>query len=95
MISDSKGRLIVVDNSNHRLHLVDSNGKFSQFLLTKDDGIKQPDRVFFDEASSRLYVAHRGSKCAEVRVYRWPLSPLSGEVQNTHFNLKLNLCQLT
>lgn len=42
MVQDSKGRLIVVNYENHRLHLLDRDGHFLQFLLTKKDGIHNP-----------------------------------------------------
>lgn len=80
-VQDSEERLIVVDNGNNRLHLVDSSGHLLQFLLTEDDGITDPERVYLDEASVRLYVSHGEMGSGEVRVYRW--GPKSGDCPTT------------
>ena len=69
---DSQGRLLVVDEGNHRLHLLDCNGQLSRYLLTQDDDIHNPTCVCLDENSSRLYVAHGNQTNFEVRVYKWP-----------------------
>lgn len=82
---DSAGRVILVDPSNHRLHLVDTAGRQSQFLLTQVDGIDNPMCVFLDEGSGRLYVAQGQVGSMEVRAYRWP------DPHTTNFQLKLSL----
>ncbi|XP_013420505.1 E3 ubiquitin-protein ligase TRIM71-like [Lingula anatina] len=39
------GDIILTDLTNHRLHLVSPNGKFKQFLLSKDNGLRSPRNV--------------------------------------------------
>lgn len=51
MALDSQGRLVVADRENNRLHLIDVNQKLSQYLLTKNDGLKLPHFVCLDEST--------------------------------------------
>lgn len=86
MITDNERRLIVADSDNNRLHLLDTSGHLSQFLLTKDDGITYPVCIFIDEPSAKLYVAHQPGQSQEVWVYRW-----IGDSRNTNFRLDVQL----
>lgn len=72
MIADRDGRLIVVDQANHRLHLVGASGNLLQYLLTEDDGIHKPMCIFLDHTSDLLYVAHAPPEGLQVRVYKYP-----------------------
>ncbi|KAJ8320323.1 hypothetical protein KUTeg_001910 [Tegillarca granosa] len=42
---DDYGHMLVADNKNHRIHLLLPDGKFSKFLLTKNDGLWHPMSV--------------------------------------------------
>ncbi len=74
MVQDSQGRLVVADTRNHRLHLVGADTQLSQFLLTKDDGIKFPECVCLDKTTARLFVGYDYNwNCNhEIRLYKWP-----------------------
>ena len=41
------GHLLVCDSTSHKLHLVDTDGKFLQYVLTKTDGLKSPLTVSY------------------------------------------------
>ena len=72
MVRTSWGQVLVAESYNDRLHLVDTSGRLSCYLLTKDDGIVRPWCVWQDEATSLLYVAHRRGGHREILVYKWP-----------------------
>lgn len=89
MVIDSEKRLIVVDYMNNRLLLVDTVSNQLQVLATKDDGLVQPDCVYLDERTSRLYVSNGPRGSPEVLVYRWP--PKLTETNRANFQLKLSI----
>uniref|UniRef100_A0A1I8H072 Brain tumor protein n=1 Tax=Macrostomum lignano TaxID=282301 RepID=A0A1I8H072_9PLAT len=40
--SDTSGQVMVADNSNHRIHLLGSDGRFVKFVVSKFDGLWHP-----------------------------------------------------
>ncbi|XP_013408265.1 tripartite motif-containing protein 2-like [Lingula anatina] len=59
------GDIILIDLNNHRLHLVSQDGKFKQFLLSKENGLNWPR----DVAINRLGQLVVGEKTGEIKVY--------------------------
>ena len=74
IVQDKRGRLIVADTTNHRLHLIGAGKEWSGHLLTKKDGIRLPDCLFLDEKKGHLIVADGfAPRQPRIRVYKWDL----------------------
>lgn len=71
VLQDDKGQLLVADHDNNRIHLLDKEGKFQQFLLQRGDGVYKPRRIHLAKCGSkpRLFVGCGGIGDAQVRVY--------------------------
>ena len=72
MMRSSWGQLMVADVLNSRLHLVDTGGRLSCYLLTKDDSIDVAGSVWLDETTSLLYTGHGPGGHGGIGVYKWP-----------------------
>ena len=92
-VPGTEGSLIVVDSVNDRLHLVDSEHRLAQYLLTKEDNILGPKYLYLDEATSRLYVSHGAVGAYEVRVYIWQRH--SGDSEIINFEVDVSLGKLS
>ena len=57
---DSEGRVLVVDFSNHRIMLLNSELRLQRILIHTDSQVKLlcPARLCYDERTSRLCVVH-------------------------------------
>ena len=75
VIEDNKGRFIVADGNNHRLHLVSEDGKFVQFLLQKSDNLKKPRRLHLDTSKEkpRLFVGYGRTNNIRVTVHDYEI----------------------
>ena len=47
--TDSIGHVLVADISNNRIHILDKDGKFLQYLLTKKRGLRLPFSIDIDK----------------------------------------------
>ena len=95
---DRQGRLIVVDQYHHQLHLLDANRRRSCYLLTRKKGLESPVSVWLDEATSLLYVAHKPGNYndpSEIRVYKWPTAepPTPASSSYTQYTLQVKVCR--
>lgn len=64
---DSTGDIILADSAGHKLHLLTPCGELKGYLLTTDDGIKQPWAVHFTQ-DNQLLVGHSKNK---ISVYNY------------------------
>ena len=67
LIVDGRGRMLIGDRENNRVHLVGRDFKLVRHLLTGSDGIVRPRRLAFHPADGTLYV---GQVSPEVKVFR-------------------------
>lgn len=65
---DSAGHILVADFSNRMIHLLDEDGYFICYLLTKTDNLSYPHGLCVDK-EDRLWVAERFSK--KIRVFQY------------------------
>ncbi|KAJ8297835.1 hypothetical protein KUTeg_024366 [Tegillarca granosa] len=65
---DKLGYILISDVSNSRIHQIDSDGKFVQFVLTEQHGIVNPLGLSIDD-KGQLWVCN--NFCKEVRVYKY------------------------
>ena len=42
LCTDNAGHILITDSINHRVHILDRDGQFRQFLLTKEQGLREP-----------------------------------------------------
>jgi hypothetical protein len=66
--SDSLGNILVADFSNRAIHMLDEDGRFIQYLLTKEDELSYPHGLCLD-SEDRLWVAERFSK--KIKVFQY------------------------
>ncbi|XP_013400910.1 E3 ubiquitin-protein ligase TRIM71-like [Lingula anatina] len=59
------GDIILTDLNNHRLHLVSPDGKFKQFLLSKDNGLLNPRDVTINHLGKLVVAEERG----EIKIF--------------------------
>ncbi|XP_061189358.1 uncharacterized protein LOC133197376 [Saccostrea echinata] len=64
---DQYGNIIVADWNNDRVHLLDTNGQFSQFLVDTDCGIERPCSLGLDR-DGKLWV---GNATGHVHVFSY------------------------
>ncbi|KAK2182687.1 hypothetical protein NP493_338g02001 [Ridgeia piscesae] len=67
---DHHGNILVADLENSRIHLLDANGEFRDFLLTWEDGISEPMAMTFDN-QGHLVVTEAST--GVVKVYNYEL----------------------
>ncbi|XP_061175546.1 uncharacterized protein LOC133184470 [Saccostrea echinata] len=65
---DSFGHILIADFSNRVIHMIDENGHFIRYLLTKEDGLSYPHGLCVD-GEDRLWVAERFSK--KIKVFQY------------------------
>ena len=67
LCTDSDGRILITDFGNHSVHILDKDGKFLQFLLTRKRGLRLP--VSIDTNSEgRAWLGQYGG---EVKVVKY------------------------
>lgn len=66
--SDSFGQILVADFSNRVIHMIDEDGHFIKYLLTKEDELSYPHGLCVD-SENRLWVAERFSK--KIKVFQY------------------------
>jgi len=61
---DSQGRLLVADHWNNRILLLTSQLQLQHVLIDTNSQVKlwSPWRLYYNEHTSQLYVAHRSSE---------------------------------
>lgn len=75
--TDKVGNILVCDNQcKYRIHMLDPDGVFLRFLLSKDDGILEPLGLCIDDCNN-LWLGQRGKEFVSVFKY------------NTHVNENL------
>ncbi|CAH1793027.1 unnamed protein product, partial [Owenia fusiformis] len=57
---DSQDNIIIADHNNHRVHMVDPNGKFIKYLLVAEDGGKNPQCVAIDQQGDLIVGSYKG-----------------------------------
>ncbi|KAJ8297613.1 hypothetical protein KUTeg_024144 [Tegillarca granosa] len=65
---DKLGNVLISDMDNNRIHQLDKDGNFVQFVLTKLDGIFRPYGLSIDK-KGQLWVCNDSGN--EVRVYKY------------------------
>ncbi|XP_078318960.1 uncharacterized protein LOC144620862 [Crassostrea virginica] len=65
---DSVGHILIADFSNRLIHMLDEDGRFIRYLLTKEDDLSYPHGICVD-AGNRLWIAERYSK--KIKVYQY------------------------
>ncbi|XP_062605707.1 uncharacterized protein LOC134267529 [Saccostrea cucullata] len=68
---DTFGHILIADFSNRVIHMIDENGHFMLYLLTKEDDLSYPHGLCVD-GENRLWVAERFSK--KIKVFQYLLS---------------------
>ena len=65
---DSQGRLLVADYRNDRVLLLTSQLQLQRVLIDTNSKVKlwRPDRLYYNEHTSQLYIAHSSSE------WGWP-----------------------
>ena len=67
LCGDRYGNLLISDWGNHCVHLLNSDGEFQGFMLSKKDGLYKPNAMALDK-EGHLWV---GDGNATVRVYKY------------------------
>ena len=49
MCSDQIGHVLITDSGNHRVHMLDKEGKFIQYILTSQQGLHEPKTIDVDK----------------------------------------------
>ena len=70
---DHHGNILVADLENSRIHQLDMNGKFQDFLLTWEDGISEPLAMTFNN-QGHLVVTEASTGVVKVFNYKLLLS---------------------
>lgn len=65
---DSVGHILVADIDNRLIHLLDEDGHFICYILTKADNLSYPHGLCVDK-EDRLWVAERFSK--KIKVFQY------------------------
>ena len=65
---DSVGHILIADFRNRLIHMLDEDGRFIRYLLTKEDDLSYPHGICVD-AGNRLWIAERYSK--KIKVYQY------------------------
>ncbi|KAJ8321402.1 hypothetical protein KUTeg_001050 [Tegillarca granosa] len=64
---DNRGCILVSDFGNHRIHQIDMNGRFIQFILTQQHGVQIPWGLSIDN-KGQLWLCNGGK---EVTIYKY------------------------
>ncbi|KAJ8297836.1 hypothetical protein KUTeg_024367 [Tegillarca granosa] len=86
IVCDKLGYILISDYRNNRIHQIDSDGKFVQFVLTEQHGIRYPRGLSIDD-KGQLWVCNNDS--FEVRVYNYPMlviENINGDVCVMHMD---------
>lgn len=65
---DMNDRVLVCDSNNNRVLLLDKELRFIKELITERDGLKDPWRICFDDATGKLFVISRRHKRTNEKV---------------------------
>lgn len=65
VVSNNKGQVLIADNENDVVHLVDPDGQFLEFVLTRKDGLCKPYSVTMD-TDGRFYLGNVGNSTIQV-----------------------------
>ena len=64
--TDQMGHVLITDNKNHRVHILDQEGQFIQYILTSQQGLKWPNTIDIDREG---YVWVGQFECVKVSRY--------------------------
>ena len=67
LCTDSAGHVLITDYKNHRVHILDKDGRFLQYLLTREQGLLEPVSIDVD-SKGKAWV---GQRCGEVTVVKY------------------------
>ena len=62
LCTDSVGHVLITDQRNNRVHILDRDGRFRQFLLTKEQGLWRPVRIDVDNEGNAWVGDYNGVK---------------------------------
>ena len=66
--TDEMGNVLVSDLDNDRVHILDQEGQFIQYVLTSQQGLDQPATIDVDR-EGYVWVGERYNKCVKVARY--------------------------
>ena len=72
--TDQMGHVLIIDYSNHRVHMLDQKGQFIQYILTSQQGLHQPTTIGVDREGYIWVgevVGYRRNRTSHVKVYRY------------------------
>ena len=95
LIHDNDGHILVADYYGHQVLVFDQHGHCTGQLLSDQDGIWQPTRLFLDQQADRLYVSCNES--VRVLIYRYSslLTALTTTSSKTFTRSKLTIATKT
>ena len=67
LCTDNSGRVFITDCMNDKVHILDKNGRFLQYLLTSAQGLRKPYNIDVDNAGN-VWIANLNGR---VTVYRY------------------------
>ena len=65
--ADKYGHIIIADTWNNRIHLLSEDGKFMNYIVTKEGGMAWPQSVIVDKKGNLVVVEQHGT----VKVYQY------------------------
>ena len=66
LCTDNAGRVLVTDTVNNRVHILDRDGHFLQYLLTEEQGLSEPWRIDVD-SKGNAWVGEMGGSVKVVK----------------------------
>ena len=67
LCTESAGRVLITDYYNHSVHILDNDGRFLQYLLTMEQGLRDPVSIDVDSKGN----AWVGEEYGEVKVMKY------------------------
>ena len=71
MCTDQMGHVLITDYSSHRVHILDQEGQFMQYILTSQHGLKEPWTIDVDKEGYVWVGQWAGFNKGHVRVARY------------------------
>ena len=65
--TDSMGHVLITDDTNNKVHILDMDGNFLQYLLTEEQGLSEPISISVDSEGNAWVAESRG----EVKVLKY------------------------
>ena len=68
--TDQMGHVLIIDHNNHRVHMLDQDGQFIQYILTEQKGLSKPVTIDVDN-EGYVWVGEDGYSRGRVKVARY------------------------